>query len=111
IGSSQLGTVYLYIFFFFFQAEDGIRDFHVTGVQTCALPILGKDTILFAFDEFIIRFEKMVEKGLRSYDTLKHWRTTKKKVEAFLVHKYRAKDLALSKIDPSFGDQDRKSVV
>src|SRR5690606_16857215 len=27
-------------FFFFFQAEDGIRDFHVTGVQTCALPIL-----------------------------------------------------------------------
>src|SRR6266511_5828956 len=28
------------MFFFFFQAEDGIRDFHVTGVQTCALPIL-----------------------------------------------------------------------
>src|SRR5207253_5918587 len=26
-------------FFFFFQAEDGIRDGHVTGVQTCALPI------------------------------------------------------------------------
>src|SRR5690606_40995734 len=24
---------------FFFQAEDDIRDFHVTGVQTCALPI------------------------------------------------------------------------
>src|SRR5690606_41116219 len=28
-------------FFFFFQAEDGIRDFHVTGVQTCALPIFA----------------------------------------------------------------------
>src|SRR5437868_12913756 len=27
--------------FFFFQAEDGIRDRNVTGVQTCALPILG----------------------------------------------------------------------
>src|SRR2546430_17589789 len=27
--------------FFFFQAEDGIRDLTVTGVQTCALPILG----------------------------------------------------------------------
>src|SRR5439155_15082608 len=27
--------------FFFFQAEDGIRDGHVTGVQTCALPISG----------------------------------------------------------------------
>src|SRR5256886_5019365 len=28
------------LFFFFFQAEDGIRDLTVTGVQTCALPIL-----------------------------------------------------------------------
>src|SRR5699024_2532823 len=30
------------MFFFFFQAEDGIRDRNVTGVQTCALPISGK---------------------------------------------------------------------
>src|SRR5438309_11964652 len=29
----------LYPFYFFFQAEDGIRDGTVTGVQTCALPI------------------------------------------------------------------------
>src|SRR5437762_14263721 len=29
--------------FFFFQAEDGIRDTSVTGVQTCALPISGPD--------------------------------------------------------------------
>src|SRR2546427_11265083 len=28
-----------FLFFFFFQAEDGIRDLTVTGVQTCALPI------------------------------------------------------------------------
>src|SRR5437879_10014191 len=28
-----------FLFFFFFQAEDGIRDTSVTGVQTCALPI------------------------------------------------------------------------
>src|SRR2546422_5816496 len=28
-----------FCFFFFFQAEDGIRDVAVTGVQTCALPI------------------------------------------------------------------------
>src|SRR5437870_11119673 len=36
----------VFVFFFFFQAEDGIRDGHVTGVQTCALPIfrvLGRD--------------------------------------------------------------------
>src|SRR5438552_9419187 len=31
----------LLVFFFFFQAEDGIRDDLVTGVQTCALPILA----------------------------------------------------------------------
>src|SRR5207253_6691934 len=30
---------YFFRVFFFFQAEDGIRDGHVTGVQTCALPI------------------------------------------------------------------------
>src|SRR2546430_3585564 len=30
--------------FFFFQAEDGIRDLTVTGVQTCALPILMNDS-------------------------------------------------------------------
>src|SRR5205807_4408394 len=29
----------IFICFFFFQAEDGIRDYKVTGVQTCALPI------------------------------------------------------------------------
>src|SRR2546430_4506063 len=29
------------LFFFFFQAEDGIRDLTVTGVQTCALPIFS----------------------------------------------------------------------
>src|SRR5690349_22056971 len=28
-----------FLLFFFFQAEDGIRDLYVTGVQTCALPI------------------------------------------------------------------------
>src|SRR2546430_6596210 len=32
------------IYFFFFQAEDGIRDLTVTGVQTCALPISQPST-------------------------------------------------------------------
>src|SRR5207249_6024826 len=32
------------VFFFFFQAEDGIRDRNVTGVQTCALPISRRTT-------------------------------------------------------------------
>src|SRR5690606_40493317 len=39
------------ILFFFFQAEDGIRDFHVTGVQTCALPICGATAFLAALAE------------------------------------------------------------
>src|SRR2546422_5132620 len=34
-------------FFFFFQAEDGIRDVAVTGVQTCALPILGHPATVY----------------------------------------------------------------
>src|SRR5206468_4796988 len=33
-----------FVLFFFFQAEDGIRDLIVTGVQTCALPILKVDS-------------------------------------------------------------------
>src|SRR5207249_8622025 len=37
--------------FFFFQAEDGIRDRNVTGVQTCALPILGEHELEFLVDE------------------------------------------------------------
>src|SRR5688500_20212412 len=31
--------MFTFVFVFFFQAEDGIRDYKVTGVQTCALPI------------------------------------------------------------------------
>src|SRR5437762_7992200 len=34
-------SLFSIFFFFFFQAEDGIRDTSVTGVQTCALPILA----------------------------------------------------------------------
>src|SRR5437867_8165851 len=34
--------LFVILFFFFFQAEDGIRDRTVTGVQTCALPIWAR---------------------------------------------------------------------
>src|SRR5256885_12402549 len=37
------------LFFFFFQAEDGIRDYKVTGVQTCALPISEERAIATEF--------------------------------------------------------------
>src|SRR5256885_7823304 len=38
--SSKLVLIDDFLLLFFFQAEDGIRDYKVTGVQTCALPIL-----------------------------------------------------------------------
>src|SRR2546421_585426 len=55
-----------YHFFFFFQAEDGIRDLIVTGVQTCALPIFPRIEMkrknffnivrLFFFNHFYVSF-------------------------------------------------------
>src|SRR3989339_1623115 len=47
---THLTQIFLYLHFtkhrhfFFFQAEDGIRDWFVTGVQTCALPISRPNT-------------------------------------------------------------------
>src|SRR5579859_4476779 len=41
---------YVFYFFFFFQAEDGIRDLTVTGVQTCALPIYFKKIVPVVFE-------------------------------------------------------------
>src|SRR5256885_3921433 len=46
------------LLFFFFQAEDGIRDYKVTGVQTCALPILLATAML----EIIPASFKLLEK-------------------------------------------------
>src|SRR3712207_6856783 len=44
VGKTELGWVLV----FFFQAEDGIRDIGVTGVQTCALPIWAATGIVAA---------------------------------------------------------------
>src|SRR5690606_40350034 len=45
---------------FFFQAEDGIRDFHVTGVQTCALPIYEAHLNLSALYIQLQRYEESI---------------------------------------------------
>src|SRR5690606_39663816 len=51
---------------FFFQAEDGIRDFHVTGVQTCALPISLKDHLeIINHKEAIEYIEDLVSKNVK----------------------------------------------
>src|SRR5436305_8979849 len=51
------------IFFFFFQAEDGIRDADVTGVQTCALPICVSLGIQPTLDELLARVERYLAYG------------------------------------------------
>src|SRR3712207_8390622 len=43
--SAKRHLVDCFLIFFFFQAEDGIRDIGVTGVQTCALPIWAAMTL------------------------------------------------------------------
>src|SRR5437773_5752512 len=60
------------LFFFFFQAEDGIRDRDVTGVQTCALPIfeikfavVAGDVVLAGHEENLLRLralEQLIER-------------------------------------------------
>src|SRR5690606_12315411 len=49
-------------FVFFFQAEDGIRDFHVTGVQTCALPIFHGGLRYLEHYEFRLVREALAER-------------------------------------------------
>src|SRR2546430_13160732 len=53
------------IFFFFFQAEDGIRDLTVTGVQTCALPISADHGRLLA-EALPQRGQRRLERRARS---------------------------------------------
>src|SRR5256885_4301769 len=50
-----------FMFFFFFQAEDGIRDYKVTGVQTCALPICQ----LIPTKGTLLLFASTIQRSLR----------------------------------------------
>src|SRR5690625_4639232 len=49
---------------FFFQAEDGIRDGHVTGVQTCALPIFNRFAMT-TYEEFLEALEDLKADGMQ----------------------------------------------
>src|SRR5438034_5569799 len=67
-------SMYLFVCFcfFFFQAEDGIRDHCVTGVQTCALPIWGPLGITeeagLASERVIISCEQVVDASVTLSD-------------------------------------------
>ena len=82
--------------FFFFQEEDGIRDYDVTGVQTCALPIwyFNPPTLWYAAWEFpIIKYQEKIFGNKILFDELMHFNvawdegteTTRSKVNTFLT--------------------------
>src|SRR5260221_7936877 len=58
-------SVSLFSSFFFFQAEDGIRDHCVTGVQTCALPISERFLPAALYRIYYICFERRGQESLR----------------------------------------------
>ncbi|WP_199119270.1 site-specific integrase [Pedobacter sp. ASV28] len=62
-------------------------------------------TLLEATDVFITEFKKLVDKELRSDDTLRHWKTTKNKLLSFIAFKFKRKDLLLNEIKSNFADQ------
>jgi site-specific recombinase XerD len=61
-------------------------------------------TLIGAVNDFIEKFEKQTEKNLRSKDTLRQWLTTRNKIQAFLLFKYKAKDIALYEIKYAFAE-------
>src|SRR5256885_12393679 len=58
--------------FFFFQAEDGIRDYKVTGVQTCALPISRSIALTETGREFYDEFKGIVRDVGSAFDNAMH---------------------------------------
>src|SRR2546427_6190785 len=58
-------THFLLLCFFFFQAEDGIRDLTVTGVQTCALPIFWENHPMWAKIDDALRPFRTAPRGAR----------------------------------------------
>src|SRR3712207_8107839 len=66
--------MYVYCVFFFFQAEDGIRDIGVTGVQTCALPISDRQRV--RLDRVVVELQQVVQlgdEGRVGIGDLLHW--------------------------------------
>src|SRR5438067_6274764 len=62
IVSARLGGAMSRLFCFFFQAEDGIRDRNVTGVQTCALPISGHaESVEITFDPKQVSYGQLLQ--------------------------------------------------
>src|SRR5438874_13274720 len=73
------------VFFFFFQAEDGIRDLYVTGVQTCALPISAGVTAAFNLNLLArINRELGADFDLSSFRHQARWNRVERRIEMHL---------------------------
>src|SRR5256886_6933777 len=73
----QAAYCFVYAQFFFFQAEDGIRDLTVTGVQTCALPIsASRGLSLFVLDSAGRRRSWHVRLSCSASGIARHFRKT-----------------------------------
>src|SRR5690606_40079469 len=72
---------------FFFQAEDGIRDFHVTGVQTCALPISNRLNPLKHIHHYRMKFPnpRWITKSAFPLDRILLHQTTKDEWEKVAI--------------------------
>src|SRR5256886_8911295 len=73
------------VFFFFFQAEDGIRDLTVTGVQTCALPISPDRGTVHVRGSKFLRQSRLVAIGHESED-IRYYRSCPS--ETYRLHMY-----------------------
>src|SRR2546422_7553897 len=62
-------------YFFFFQAEDGIRDVAVTGVQTCALPISTRYFLFVVFGLIVVRYKERRGRQLVAVSCNNHLRS------------------------------------
>src|SRR2546427_8922639 len=104
-------------FFFFFQAEDGIRDLTVTGVQTCALPILSAGLIRNV-DQFKVsgmEFQSSYDSGKVFADLSAHYYFKAKTCAPDIAAERRAYGVQRRNAElagtPDCVDGDRKSVV
>src|SRR5256885_9309680 len=94
-----VGRTVWYAVFFFFQAEDGIRDYKVTGVQTCALPIYDEDVGILA--------QRAARRRKHVVVVAAHFALADERLAALVDDV----DLALDRDDVIAARPDRKSVV
>src|SRR5256884_5332855 len=93
-------TIIVRVLFFFFQAEDGIRDVAVTGFQTCALPILGMGTAFAGIVRAPMTSVLMIFEITRDYAVIVPLMISN--LVSFFIS---------SKLQPKAIYEDRKSVV